>query len=393
MFLLTRIPKHLLVVISVVTVLLVGYVDWLTDPRILFLPFYLVPVGVVTWNAGRLAGMFLVFVCCAVRLVTDMTGGVEKFDQSIEIWNFLVGFLAFCVVVGLVDKARQLSKGLERMVRERTAALLGEIAERKRAEESQRNLALQLSEAEDTERARLAADIHDSIGQSLSVLKMNLGALSGPIGYDEGRPPGDLMESLNLIDEIIKQVRAFIFRIYPAILKDLGLVPTLQWYAEQFEAQAGTRVTVSESGERLALAAPVASYLFRAVKELLNNAAKHGQAKEVIVAVHWRQEGIRVVIDDDGRGFDPALVQAPEQRRGLGLAGIRERLLALNGHLTVESAPGQGRGSSWKSSVERENGNLEVQHDGESAPGGRSCSVADRRPSLAGALRQGPDRG
>ena len=186
---------------------------------------------------------------------------------------------------------------------------------------------------------------------------MNLGLLAGRVNGN-GNPPSALEESLVLIDDIVRQVRTFTFKIHPAMLEDLGLVPTLQWYAEQFEAHSGTQVTVSESGERQAVPAALATYLFRAIKELLNNAAKHGRAKEVIIAVHWRPAavphaavegngeatggGIRIVIDDDGCGFHPLQALAPETRHGLGLAGIRERLLTLGGHLAVESEPGEG---------------------------------------------------
>jgi signal transduction histidine kinase len=116
----------------------------------------------------------------------------------------------------------------------------------------------------------------------------------------------------------------------------------LHWYGEQFESQAGTQITVSEYGERKTIPASLAIHLFRAIKELLNNAAKHGGAKEVVIGVHWRDDGLRIVFDDDGSGFDATHALAPQTRRGLGLAGMQERLLACNGRLTVESEPGHG---------------------------------------------------
>jgi signal transduction histidine kinase len=234
-----------------------------------------------------------------------------------------------------------MSEQLDQKVRERTADLMQEISERKRAEDSLRTLAAQLSDAEEAERSRMAADIHDSIGQSLSVLKINLGVAADRIAGN-GQPAADLQESLNLIDDIVKQVRTFTFRIHPAMLEDLGLVPTLHWFAEQFDAHAGTHITLSEVGERQVLSQALRTYLFRAIKEVVNNAAKHGRAKEIVIGLHWRPGGLRAVIDDDGCGFEPAQVLAPQNRRGLGLAGIRERLLSLNGQLTVESEPGKG---------------------------------------------------
>ena len=74
----------------------------------------------------------------------------------------------------------------------------------------------------------------------------------------------------------------------------------------------------------------------------MGNAAKHGGAKEIVVALHWREEDVRVVVDDDGRGFDAAGALAPDRRHGLGLAGIRERIGALGGSLQLESRPTEG---------------------------------------------------
>jgi signal transduction histidine kinase len=338
---LPKLSKHVAMALSLVVLLCAGVVEWGTGPRVSFSVFYLLPILMGTWYAGLWFGLALAVVATACRLVIHSTAAAFIDIRGVGGWNELVGFIGQFIVVGLLAKVRSMSESLDRKVAERTAALQEEVTERTRAEESLRTLAAQLSDAEEAERARMAADIHDSIGQSLSVLKLNLGVLAGRLGGN-GKPPLDLLESLTLIDDIVKQVRTFTFRIHPAMLEDLGLIPTLHWYAEQFEAHAGTQVTVSESGERLVLPAALATYMFRAIKELVNNAAKHGRAKEIIIAVHWRIGSLRVVIDDDGSGFDTAQALAPQHRRGLGLAGIRERLLTLDGRLAVESKPGEG---------------------------------------------------
>jgi PAS domain S-box-containing protein len=214
-----------------------------------------------------------------------------------------------------------------------------DVTDRKRAEDRMRRLAAQLGTAEDTERRRLATDLHDSIGQSLSLLKLNLEPLTqqapnGPVFLRA------LTTSLQLLDNVIKQTRTLMFELYPTMLHDLGLVPTLLWYSEQLSAQA--QVTVSEIGKTRPLPSPLASYLFRAAKELLGNAVRHGRAREIIVAVHWRRDTLKLVIDDDGCGFDPVKVLAPQTQRGLGLAGIHERLLSFSGKMFIESDPGRG---------------------------------------------------
>ena len=214
-----------------------------------------------------------------------------------------------------------------------------DVTERKLAEDRMRYLAAQLANAEDRERLRLATDLHDSIGQSLSVLKLNLQPLALKCDPDSAQAQA-LCASVAMLDDIIKQTRTLMFDLYPAMLHDLGLVPTLRWYSEQVIAQA--QVSVSEIGVKQPLAAPLVSYLFRAAKELLGNAIRHGKARSIIVAVHWRPKSLRIVIDDDGAGFDPESVLAPKTQRGLGLAGIKERLLSFSGSMFVESIAGQG---------------------------------------------------
>lgn len=214
---------------------------------------------------------------------------------------------------------------------------IGQFIERKRAEEDVRALAAQLSAAEDAERRRLARDIHDSLGQTLSVVKMKVASLAERAGSGSEKGPLDFV--LELLDGLIAQTRSMTFDLYPTMLDDLGLVPTLDRFGEGLSPLS---VTVSETGKSSPLPQAVTNYLFRATKELLNNAAKHARARSVIVAVHWRRDGIRIVVADDGVGFDPAQALAPQNRRGLGLADLRERIRFLGGTFEIESAPGEG---------------------------------------------------
>ncbi len=235
---------------------------------------------------------------------------------------------------------------LEKRVYERTReltevnqSLSREIDERRIVEDRIRQLTSQLASAEDTERRRLAADLHDSIGQSLSLLKLNLEPLAEATTADTARQHG-FVNSLQLLNDIIKQTRTLMFELYPAMLQDLGLVPTLAWYGEKLSSNA--QVTVSETGKSQTLSTDQASYLFRAAKELIGNAVRHGRAREIMVAVHWRPDLLKIVIDDDGCGFDAVTVLAPQTQRGLGLAGIKERLVSFKGKMLIESEPRLG---------------------------------------------------
>jgi signal transduction histidine kinase len=262
-----------------------------------------------------------------VWLVADRLTGAKSSDPLIVQWNLAMRLAFFSGSVLLLSGWRNLERRLSTMVAQRTSAL--------------RNLAAQLSAAEDAERRKLAYDMHDALSQALSLIKINLD--SAQLEADDPAARERRLATCGaMIDEVIKQTRTLMFDLHPAMLDDLGLVPTLQWYATDFAQRTRAELVVSEHGTRRPLAVATTNYLFRAVKELSGNAVRHGHAAEIIVAVHWEPAGVRLVVDDDGRGFDVGAARAPDARGGLGLAGIDERVSSMGGSLVVESKPGQG---------------------------------------------------
>jgi len=196
-------------------------------------------------------------------------------------------------------------------------------------------LALKLSDAEDVQRRRLAQDIHDSVGQSLTLVKLRLqsAASAPPVERQDG-----LGETLAVLDNAIQQTRTLTFELYPPMLDDLGLAAALRWLAKELARQSGADVTVIEEGKPpKELSKSLASYLYRSIRELIGNAITHGRASEAIVTIYWRSESVRATVDDNGSGFDPETVT-----RGLGMAAINRRLSTLGGSMNIESAPGTG---------------------------------------------------
>ncbi len=279
--------------------------------------------------------------------------GVPVYDEQGQLLWFAGLSLDIARIKNAEQELQHAHDQLEQRVEERTLELthvnqdLSREVEERRAietklresEDGLRRLAAQLTTTEDTERRRLAADLHDSISQSLSLLKLNLEPLAEKFA---GQPniQNRFSAALEILNGVIKQTRTLMFELYPAMLHDLGLVPTLLWYSEQLHNQA--QVIVSETGKALPLPPPLASDLFRAAKETLGNAVRHGRAREIYVSVHWRNDLLKIVIDDDGCGFDPAMLTSPQSHHGLGLAGIKERLISCQGKMLIESETGQG---------------------------------------------------
>ena len=253
---------------------------------------------------------------------------------------------------------------MERLATEKNDSLTREVQIRAASEEAIRHLANQLSAAEDVERRRLGQELHDSLGQSLTLLKLRLESLAAGMSPAQSKSAG-MDESVTLLSSIINQARTLTFELYPTMLDQLGLTPALTHYARQLSDQTKARVHVSETGPDTPLRMSTAGFLFRAVKELINNALKHGLAREIVVQIRRTDDTIRIVITDDGNGFDPQKIARP----GLGLAWIRERLHSLGGTLEIESAPTKGARLSidlpLHASPETA---LEAQPDGQLAP-------------------------
>jgi len=321
----------------------VAYLDHLTGRNIHIGVFYWVPVGAIAWFTGIRWPAYLLSVV-AITLWRQFSEPAADFNSGIliQMSNLVIRLVYYPAVIEVMVLLRNMELRLNRLVEARTAELRAENAERERAQAGQRMLAVKLSDAEDAERRRIAYDIHDALSQMLTVVKLNLETAVAESPTDSQQYER-LSDVVNVVNDLIRQTRDLTFDLHPAMLDDLGLAPTLSRFAEEFQRRTMTEVIVSEAGDPIKLPTSLASYLFRSVKEVVNNAVKHGNAHEILVTLHWLSGGgLRIVVDDDGSGFDPAAALAPNARRGLGLPGIDERLSALGGKLGLESQPGQG---------------------------------------------------
>lgn len=201
-----------------------------------------------------------------------------------------------------------------------------------------RRLGRSVLRVQEEERRRLARDLHDGVGQNLTALKHRLAQLAEAVAPEATGLRAALDEAVALCADTLEDTRALSRLLRPAILDDLGLEPALRWLARSVGEAAG--ITVAVEIEPLpALDGEWQTLLFRATQEALNNIAKHAQAHSVLVRLVERDGALQLQVVDDGRGFDPAALQAGH---GSGLGGLRERLQLFDGRLEVRSAPGHG---------------------------------------------------
>lgn len=219
-----------------------------------------------------------------------------------------------------------------------------DITERKRAEETidrTRWLTSELSLAEDRERRRIAAHLHDEIGSTLAAAKINLGRLQESEPATEARQA--LSEVRGLIETTIKSIRSLTFDLAPPVLYEVGLEPALESLADQIQERHNIQRVFEDDGQAKPVGTELKVVLHHAVRELLANVAKHSQASSVHVSIRRDGANVRIRVEDDGIGFEaPKSGFRVSRSGGFGLFHVGERLQHLGGRLDVESQPGHG---------------------------------------------------
>jgi PAS domain S-box-containing protein len=248
---------------------------------------------------------------------------------------------------------------LEQRVAERTADLMEanrrlteEIAERRKIEgilrESQerlRRLSSELLDAQERERKRIAQELHDSIGQSLSAIKFSV---ENTVGEAERRgdmrADGQWMAVVSMLRGTIEEVRKITTELRPSILDDLGIRATIGWFCREYR-RVYTGITLEEHlhAAEQDIPGPLKITIFRIVQEALNNVAKHSRADRVFLSLRKEAGELILAIEDNGVGMPGGGEGGPpDGRRGLGLAGMRERAELSGGSFSITSGPGQG---------------------------------------------------
>lgn len=212
-------------------------------------------------------------------------------------------------------------------------AIGADITDRKQAEAQSRELVAQLAEAQEMERARISRELHDDISQRLARLAIDVARIQ----QEQTSPPfaGFDTQLNNLCADVTKVA----YRLHPSVLQDLGLQEALQTEAEYFTRDHGLPVATDLQTLPRPVPLPVAIGLFRIAQEALRNVARHSEANHVRITLQEFDAGIRMVIADDGRGFNPS------DRDGaphLGLKSMQERITLLEGELDIDSQHGQG---------------------------------------------------
>jgi PAS domain S-box-containing protein len=211
------------------------------------------------------------------------------------------------------------------------------------SERKLRFLSSQLLTLHEQERRRLSRELHDELGQTLNVLKMQIGYIKKKLRGDQKDLQVDCEYCLDYIDEVIETVRRISKDLTPAILVDVGLRVALKYLCEEFQRNYGVECLCDIAKIDHLFPSDSQILIYRIFQESLNNIAKYARATQVHLTIRKENEGLRFTIEDNGRGFDADQVMAaPSAARGMGLVAMDERIRMLGGALELWSQEGLG---------------------------------------------------
>jgi len=265
----------------------------------------------------------------------------------------------------LVGYAKVMRDFTERMLaqehlRQANVKLAAEVLERKAAEEklasseaSLRELSLNLLRTQDEERRRIGRELHDSLGQYLAVLKLNLQSLELTLGSNHGGSGDQVVECVRLVEDCIKEVRTISYLLYPPMLEEVGLKSAISWYLDGFAKRSNIEATFHQNSEFERLPRDVELALFRVLQESLTNVHRHSKSPRVEISMGQQDGRVTLQVKDEGQGIPIQLLEEEGSKdwlgsSGVGLRGMSERMRQIGGELEVAS---NERGTTVTASV------------------------------------------
>ena len=200
---------------------------------------------------------------------------------------------------------------------------------------------VRMVEAQEAERQRLSRQIHDGPAQTLSNFILQAEIANRLFDIDPERARAELGNLKTSATSTFQKVRDFIFDLRPMMLDDLGVVPTVKRYLDAYKEKSGIQAALTVTGPEQRMESAREVVIFRGIQELLGNVRDHAQASQVRLAMDMDGHRVRVVVEDNGKGFDPEAIFSGKAKT-TGLWALKERMDLLGGELQIESQPGQG---------------------------------------------------
>lgn len=306
-------------------ILLIGLLSYFSGPQLSSSLLYLIPVIVVTRVTGFHAGFMAALLAATVWLVVDLNGGVRFEHEVTPYWNALMRLGTFVVAVGLVTAMRSLTTHLEDRVRERTAALEAEIAEKLELEKN-------ILEISDNERATIGQDLHDGLCQQLVSAAFSCNMLHGNLRERNPDQADHVNRIADMIDDSITQARNLARGLYPVRLETEGLEMALRELASTMNRRFGISCVVDCPSPVPPCGHNAGIHLYRIAQEAVVNSAKHSRATRIQLSLSASGDEVHLSVTDDGTGIS----NTPSNPNGMGLRIMEYRARLIGASFAVE---------------------------------------------------------
>jgi signal transduction histidine kinase len=322
-------PKPLRAAICIGLVGVIGFVDYITGYEAIFFTFYLIPVVLAAWCIDVLWGVLISVLSVIVWRVSNLAAGAHFSNSLIPLWNAVVIFLLFLVIVGLL----KFYKELDERVRQRTAALTHEMQERRRLEK-------ELLETVEREQRRIGHDLHDSLCQHLTATALAgqlLGQKLAAKSIPEAAAANHLVE---LVEEAIDLTRTLARSLHPVEMQGEGILAGFRELAanaaDRFKIVCEFKCRPELVSLNFHAAANI--HLYRIAHEAITNAIKHGKAGHIDIGLEVENGIATLTITDDGTGIS----EIRRDGQGMGLRIMAYRASMIGGSFDIERLPGRG---------------------------------------------------
>jgi two-component system sensor histidine kinase UhpB len=297
-----------------------GYAVWLAY----LLPLWLTPRAPYPHYPTVFAGL------STALILTDYVLSTAGIDPQVAVFNRGFGIVVIWITALLLEQRTRSERLRQRL-----------LSDLERAQEGLRQLSHRLLQAQESERRNIARDLHDEIGQALTALKLNLREVQDP---SEPAPVMTLVtDSLQITDQLIQRIRNLALDLRPSLLDELGLVSALHWYASRQAERAGWTLDYVAQEFEHRLSQEIEIICFRVAQEALTNVMRHAKATHLRVAVTQKGQGVELVVQDNGVGFDVVKERARcRSGESLGLLGMEERVHLAGGTIDVQSRQQEG---------------------------------------------------
>lgn len=298
---------------GVTGLLLIGTADYLIGYEISLSVFYLLPIAWGAWSDGRLYAVALSALAVTVRVAGDLTAGAHYSSAFVVIWNALILFSFFILIIALLSRIRRMNRSLESQVRDRTQQIL-DISER--------------------EQQRIGHDLHDSLSQHLTATMVAAEVLAGRLENRASPETNDARSLVSLSRDAITMTRTISRGLSPLFLEEVGLMEGIEQLASETSERFHVACTFECDAPVLIQSPTVAMHLYRIAQEAISNAIRHGHSRHIKIDLKESETSLQLTIQDDGSGIPSDF----EKGTGMGLKIMAHRAAMIGATLDVRRA-------------------------------------------------------